>query len=259
MQYILKGQNEAIRLDEQSAIPEFSLLKELENIQLKKGAKVLDAGCGSGILCRFLEEKYVDLKISGCDLNQIGLDYARKASAKRNGNYFQHNIVDNPLKEKYDYIFNRLVAHHLGQEKLKMVFDNFFNALNAGGKVHIIDIDGLLLNIGTLSHELKNKMEKLRNAFGGDCFVGRLIPSLLHQVGFKNISWEIQMMDFHGINRKMEVDQWRSRFESSLPFYIEILGSEFEARKFFKEYTQEASKEHVTLFYNKFIVSAEKP
>lgn len=258
MQYILKGQNEATRLDEQSAIPEFSLLKELENIKLKKGANILDAGCGSGILCRFLEEKYVDLKINGCDLNEAGLEYARKTSANRNSNYFQHNIVESPLKEKYDYIFNRLVAHHLGEQKLRLVIENFFNALNPEGKVYITDADGLLLNIGTLSLGLKDKMQKIKTAFEGDCQVARLIPSLLHEAGFINISWQIQIMDFQGLSRKMEVDQWKSRFESSLPFYIEILGSEFEARKFFKEYLTEASKEHVPLFYNKFIVCGEK-
>lgn len=258
MQYILKGQNEATRLDEQSAIPEFSLLKELENIHLKKGAVVLDAGCGSGVLCRFLEEKYLDLKVNGCDLNETGLEYARKMSHKPNSHFFQHNIVENPLKKTYDVIFNRLVAHHLGEEKLRMMLKNFFEALNPEGKVHIIDIDGLMLNIGTLSPGLKDKLDLLKKAFAGDCQVARLIPSLMHEVGFKNISWQIQMMDFQGESRKSEVDQWKSRFESALPFYIEILGSEFEAKKFFKEYTQEASKDHVPLFYNKFIISGEK-
>jgi cyclopropane fatty-acyl-phospholipid synthase-like methyltransferase len=256
--YILKGSNEAIRLDEQTTIPEFSLYKEFEDIQISSGAKVLDAGCGSGILCRFLERKYMDLQINGCDLNQVGLDHAQKSSSNQGSNYFHHNIVEVPLAEKYDYIFNRLVAHHLGEQKLKIVFENFFQALNQQGKVHVIDSDGLFLNLGTLSNNLKDKMAILKNAFGGNLQVGRLIPSLLHEVGFKNISWRIQMMDFQGESRKMEVEQWKSRFESALPFYIQTFGSEFEAKKFFKEYIQEASKEHVPLFYNKFIVMGEK-
>jgi hypothetical protein len=65
-------------------------------------------------------------------------------------------------------------------------------------------------------------------------------------------------MDFQGENRKKEVQQWRERFESSLSFYVEVLGSEFEARKFIKEYTHEASIETVPLFYNKFIIEAVK-
>ena len=259
MSYILKGNNEARRLDEQTTIPEFSLFNEFENNQIRPGARVLDAGCGSGILCRFLEGQSLDLKISGCDLNQDGLEHARKSSLQKETYYFQHNIVEQPFDEKFDYIFNRLVAHHLGENKLKIVLKNFIEALNPKGKVLIIDSDGLFLNLGTLSLNLKEKMEKLKKGFEGNLQVGRLIPSLLHEVGFKNISWQIQVMDFHGESRKMEVNQWRSRFESALPFYIDVFGSEFEAKKFFKEYTQEASNEHVTLFYNKFIVTGEKP
>lgn len=257
MSYILKGHNESARLDEQTTIPEFSLYPEFENIELRKGAKVLDAGCGSGILCRFLEKEYLDLNINGCDLAQPGLDYAMKCSINQRSNYFLHNIVETPLKEKYDHIFNRLVAHHLGEKKLKIVFEHFFNALNDEGTVHIIDTDGLFFNLGTLSLGLKDKMEKMKKTFEGDLQVGRLIPALLHEVGFKNISWKIQMMDFQGESRRMEVEQWKRRFESALPFYIDYFGTEFEAKKFFKEYTLEASKEHVPLFYNKFIVTGK--
>jgi cyclopropane fatty-acyl-phospholipid synthase-like methyltransferase len=258
MNYILQGKQEGERLDEQTLIEQFSLDEELKNFKIAKGTKVLDAGCGSGILCRYLENNYQDVQINGCDLSKNSLDYAQTQTKNKSTRYFTHNIVENILPDKYDHIFNRLVAHHLGKENVKRICKHFYQALNPHGQVCIIDTDGIFLNLGTLSSALQEKMYKIKSTFHGDLEVARYIPAILEEVGFKDVSWRIQMMDFQGENKKKEVQQWKERFESSLPFYVNLFGNEFEAKKFFKEYTTEAAKTHVPLFYNKFIITAKK-
>lgn len=257
MNYILKSKTEGDRLDRQTDIQEFSLASELRGIEIPSGSRVLDAGCGSGVLCRYLQSTYRGLKVSGCDASEKSLSHARLADPKKETNFFSHDFVLHPFEEKYDVIFNRLVAHHLG-EKLPAVFANFHKALRAGGKLIVIDTDGLFVNLATTSKALQEKMSILQTKFHGNLHAGRLSPSLLTDAGFSSISWRIETMDFHGESRKLEVEQWKERFESSLDFYVQVLGSEFEARKFFREYVQEASKETVPLFYNKFIIEALK-
>lgn len=237
---------------------QFSLSSELKGIQLLPHLRVLDAGCGSGVLCRYLESNYQDLSVSGCDLSEESLSYARDKSTKESTRFFKHDIINGKLPaDSYDVIFNRLVAHHLG-ENLSRAYKNFYDGLRPGARLYVIDTDGLFLNLATLSPSLKSKMERVRSAFKGDACAGRQTPPLLNRIGFRQLSWRIETMDFKGENRVKEVQQWKERFDSSLSFYIEVFGSEFETKKFFKEYTTEASNEHVPRFYNKFIVEAVK-
>ncbi len=257
MTYILSGKSESARLDAQAEIPQFSLRRELEGIDLRPGTRVLDAGCGSGILCRYLEEHYRGLAIYGCDLSRPSLAHARSVSGV--STFFHHDFIGTPLPGAYDFIFNRLVAHHLTADLLLKGFKNFFGSLSSGGEVVVIDPDGLLLNIGTLDPHLREQIGQVSRAFSGDLQVARAIPQLLTQAGFQNVSWRIDVMDFQGEARQLEVAQWKERFENSIEFYVGIFGTELEARRFFRRYLDEASRADVSMFYNKFIVRGTRP
>ncbi len=258
MNYILKNQLEPQRLDEQSEAEEFSLKRELSNIDFNRVVKILDAGCGSGVLCRFLEESQPGLNIYGCDISQSSLKHCRQNSLKDDTSFFEHNFVDKPLDQKFDLIVSRLVFHHLSLVQQKKALKNLWDSLNLNGQICLIDVDGLFLNLGTSSEKLLEQIELARTRFGGNVASARYFPAFLKDLGFKDISWKCETLDFQGEARKREVTQWRQRFESSLEFYVRVFGSEFEARKFLKLYLEEASKPETTLFYNKFIVSGKK-
>jgi SAM-dependent methyltransferase len=257
MKYILTGSSESRRLDAQVEIPQFSLARELAGIALNPGTRVLDAGCGSGVLCRHLEATYRGLALYGCDRSKPSLDHARATS--KGTTYFVHDFIGSPLPGTYDVIFNRLVAHHLTAPLLRKGFANFFAALATGGELVVIDPDGLLLNIGTTDDVLRDQVARVSRAFEGDLQAARLIPPLLRECGFRDVTWRIDVMDFQGEARRPEVAQWKERFENSLPFYVQTLGTELEARRFFKRYLEEASRDDVPLFYNKFIVRGTRP
>ncbi len=258
MNYILKSKTEAQRLTEQSLMESYSLQSELEDLHLSRGTKILDAGCGSGVLCHYLEKKFDGILINGCDIDEESLAFAKSKSMSKNSTYFKHDILNSSLPGKYDIIFNRFVGHHLGKQRMQQVLKNFYEALNPGGKVCIIDIDGLMINLATEEDRLLEKIILVKNKFSGNLHQARIIPSLLSKAGFQNINWKISTIDFKGDEKKQEIDQWQSRFESAINFYIDVFGTESEARYFFKDYLTEARKEEIPLFYNKFIVHGTK-
>jgi len=258
MDYILNGSDEVQRLNDQSDCAQFSLKNELSGITFSPGSHLMDAGCGSGVLCRYLEKNAPDCFVYGCDVSKISLSYASSMSLRSETKFFMHDFVERPFNEKYDFIFNRLVAHHLNEKKLIKVCKNFYNSLHDGGELCIIDPDGLFLNLGTRNIELLDSMNRISSFFHGNLKIGRIIPSILKECGFKKVSWRIEVMDFQNEARGFEIMQWRERFESGIEFYVSFFGSESEARKFMELYLKEAQRDEVPLFYNKFIIRASK-
>lgn len=258
MNYILKNRQEPKRLDEQSDALEYSLQRELSRIDMKNVMKVLDAGCGSGVLCRYLEENHPGLDIYGCDISSESLKHCRQNSLKSETSYFEHNFVDHKIDQKFDLIVSRLVFHHLSLVQQKKALKNLWSSLNPEGEICLIDVDGLFLNLGTSNEMLVEQMEVVRSQFGGNVASARYFPAFLRDSGYREISWRIETLDFQGEAKNTEVAQWKQRFESSFEFYVSVFGSEFEARKFLKLYLSEAEKPETTLFYNKFIVTAKK-
>jgi cyclopropane fatty-acyl-phospholipid synthase-like methyltransferase len=259
MSYILQDLSEPRRLDEQSQIKEFSLERELRTLNLGDAKTILDAGCGSGVLCRYFEDTYSHMTVHGCDISENSLEHGKGLSQKSTTKFYRHDLLQGPTTEKYDALVNRLVFHHLSNEQQKIMLKNFWSSLNPGGILCVIDLDGLFLNLGTTSTNLKHEISFLNSKFHGNLFSGRYLPSLISEHGFENVNWEVITMDFRGDSRVKEVSQWAARFENSIGFYKDILGSEEEARAFFKRYLEAASKDEVTLFYNKFVVTARRP
>ena len=84
--------------------------------------RVLDVASGGGDvpmkLLRKSQKSLLALTVSGCDLNDHSLQYARNAAAK-NGHqieFFRHDAVTEPLPQGYDVVTCSLFLHHL-QEK----------------------------------------------------------------------------------------------------------------------------------------------
>lgn len=255
MNYILENEQEASRLERQSMSTSYSISKELEGLVLKENSKVLEIGCGAGTLINYLNSQY-EVEAQACDLQPEHIEHCRENSPK-NIHFFQHNILTQSLTEKYDYIFMRYVTHHLGAKSFEASLGRIKKALTPAGKVIIIDVDGLMLNLGTLNLELERYFEKINRKFSGDLNMGRKIPTILSSFGFTNIDYSIQTVKFSSHTRDEEKEQWRERMSFAKDSFINILGSELDFKRFQKIFFAELDNEAVPFFLNKFITIAQ--
>src|SRR5262245_61460382 len=75
--YVLENKDEARRLEEQSQSPDYEISRELEGFLPGPRARVLDAGCGSGVAARLLAERDPRARITACDASPDRIESAR--------------------------------------------------------------------------------------------------------------------------------------------------------------------------------------
>ncbi len=113
----------------------FSKIDEL----FKDNMKLLDVGCGSGVLVNKLKNKYKQGHIFGCDFSESKINQCKKHHNKNI--FFVHNIYTQ-LTGEYDFIVCTEVLEHL--EYPNHALSNLVNALDENGILFISVPNGRL-------------------------------------------------------------------------------------------------------------------
>lgn len=103
--------------------------------ELKPGQKILDIGCGTGRLCKQVEEKSVDY--FGVDISSKEIELARQACPA--GDFQIASMRNLPFEdETFDVIFHIAALHHLvtKQERLEALAE-VYRVLKPGGTFNL--------------------------------------------------------------------------------------------------------------------------
>ena len=193
--YLMENLEEAIRLEVKT--DPLAVQKQAKWCGLKPGQRVLDAGCGSGIvtslLCTLIQPSG---QILGLDYSRARIQYARKKyGSTPNIDFQQHNLID-PLDgfEKFDIIWVRFLLEYYRKESLEIV-ENLSRGLKPGGYLCLLDLDHNSLNHyelpSNMTRILYRIMEKLEQEFNFDPYVGRKLYAFLYDLGFENIQMDL--------------------------------------------------------------------
>lgn len=85
--------------------------------------RILDVATGGGDIPIRLWDKArragVRLELSACDISETALEHARQSAAKVEAKveFFQCNILEQPLRQKYDVVISSLFLHHLEEDQ----------------------------------------------------------------------------------------------------------------------------------------------
>ncbi len=260
MKYILEHTDEFNRLERQCEQVHYQLSSEVSHLNFFAGAKVLDAGCGSGALSRYLASHYQGLELTACDRSELRLMQAKNYTAELGVRDVQ--FVPTPLEclpfadNHFDvvicrYVYEYLVAPLEVTEELKRV-------LKPGGKLCLIDLDGVFLNLYSNNHKLQLMIEELRRGLRIDLFVGRKLSSFLTECGLRDIENTISVCEFTGKELGEEYENNRERLRFARPEIVRIFGNEQIADQFVELYLIEHLNRTSTLFHNKFVVTGTK-
>lgn len=244
------------RLEKQAQQSNYLISEEISFFSLSPNLRVLDAGCGAGVLSAYLISLHFGLDVYAVDQSEIRISQL-KEKYKESFQILSEDILKLSFKESFfDRIFCRFVLEHL--ENPNDAIKEFFRVLAPRGKVCLIDLDGILFNLVTKDLELQAYLGRLQSFFKFDLFIGRKLPLLLKDAGFTDIKWKAVSMNFVGEELKIEIENYRQRFENAKKIFIDALDGEKNYLRFKDLYLSELEKES-TLFYTKFLVEGTKP
>ena len=259
MRYVLEHQDEAERLEYQATIPQYSIKDETKKLKIKPHSRVLDAGCGSGVLSRFIQDQYADTLVDAFDYSELRVAEAKKRIKNTNNkiNFFQDNIESmNVASETYDVIVSRYVIEHLPNPKTAI--KEMVRLLRPGGMLYIIDLDGIFINLHSENPRFNFLLEKIKAGFKSDLFIGRKLPAYFRESGLVNIDYDVTAIQFKGEEAELEFANNQQRCFNCRQEFSRILGSELLADEFNTLYLEESMKPGNVVFFNKFIVSGIK-
>jgi SAM-dependent methyltransferase len=261
MAYVLENEAESGRLEKQAEGEAYSLLEELGDVALSDGERVLDAGCGTGLVSRFLAERFPGARIEACDMSELRLAEAkrlRSSPAHHLIRFFESDVQALKAPDAaYDRIFVRYVFEHLSRPELAA--RELLRALAPGGSARIVNFDGVIANLSSPSPRLASQIRHVLGAQRDcDVLIGRRIPGLLVEAGFSRVEWSVKAYAFQGKELEAERELTWQRLGFALPLLRSILGSEAEACAFRELYCEEMMRPGATIFYNKFVVEGSR-
>jgi 2-polyprenyl-3-methyl-5-hydroxy-6-metoxy-1,4-benzoquinol methylase len=259
MKYAMESEGEAKRLETQAQQKGYQLEGELAGIDLPVSGKFLDAGCGSGLLCRYLKTQASSREVWGVDFSDLRLHQAAQAAAAENLNIaFQREDLTRLSFEdaSFDVVFCRYVFEHLARPDV--VLKELHRILRPNGKIVLINFDGIVVNMHSRDQFLQEQLEQLAKGYVGDLYIARKLPALLAHHKFGDIHWLTSCMDFTASNRQEEALNTRSRFEFANEVLCRIFGGEKQANEFKTRYFSALDDPSTTIFYTKFVVEGTK-
>lgn len=189
-----EGLKEFYRLEKQALMkgyrPEEDFI--VEDCFFEDGQNILDAGCGSGIVCRMLAllNAKKRINIHGIEISKDTAELAKKRvegiEAFSNIEFQNANLEKIPHPDSFfDVIICRYVYEHMARPQ--EITNEFFRVLKPGGIFVIIDTNGILINIrSTYYPELDDYQYRLQEMGipNFDFFINDNLPTYFKKAGF---------------------------------------------------------------------------
>lgn len=254
--YSLEAAIEAARLEEQAYRGNYSIETEFSNLSFDPSEIVMDAGCGTGVLSRYLYDHFKVEHIDALDYSELRLKQAKnllKGPAKRAIHFHQQNLndLDPKFYGKYDTVICRYVIEHM--ETPIQTLENLRKALKKNGRLIIVELDGVFINLYSDHTKLNSYLDELKRKMRFDMNIGKKVPNYLKHIGLSKIEWSVSLIDCQGKNMVEERENTEKRFVALKDYLIGIFGDQKRSEEFQRLYLEEMDKPENTLVFTKYI------
>ncbi len=232
--YVFGSTIECDRLERQAALQ--GIETHLRHFRMAPDARILDAGCGSGVIARLLASHRPGGDVVGVDVNPGHVAYARDRAAAEGLTNLSFEVGDlNRLPfadASFDVIWSHFVLYFLPYPEAAL--REFRRVVRPGGTVLIaLGESSYLMNFPE-DPALQARLERVMPGLL-DIRLARKLPLMLSAAGFGGISVEIELDRVHTVIGRVAPERRRNTeemFGSSLSRIAEVLGGQAEADAF---------------------------
>jgi ubiquinone/menaquinone biosynthesis C-methylase UbiE len=229
--YLIDSAEEMVRLERQAAL--YGSSDDLEHLALGGSERVLDAGCGAGVITRTIARVLPGGRAVGLDREPRYVEYARqKAASEGIGNveFETGDVLSLPFR---DGTFDVVWSKHLLQwvSRREQALQEFVRVAKPGGRVIAANFDGFLLQHHPQNPQVQADLERwfgaARDQMGFDNWIGRKLPTMFKDAGLTDIRVDtIPDRAYSGLGSDAErVWNMRVQWEAAMDFSARVFGS----------------------------------
>ena len=252
--YAIHSANECERLERQAVLA--GIEDHLRFVPVPLGARILDAGCGSGSMARLFAARHSDAQVTGVDLRADYLAYARQRAAQedlRNLDFHEGDIFGLPFPDAtFDVVWSKYVLQWVKAPQAAIA--EFARVTKPGGVAVCCNYDGFGVTHWPEDQGLQPLIERVFPELV-DPFVGRKLAPLFHAAGLVDIAVDFEpdrLFTVIGSIDPARRQNWVEQWVAGRPYVAEILGSEAAADQLsaaFLAYQDRADSSSYTALY----------
>jgi len=227
--YIMEDIEEILRLETKTDLE--ATRKQAEWCGLRPGLRVLDAGCGTGLVTSILHEMILPGgEIVGVDNSEERIRFAQKKYGTSSSIQFRRLDLRDSIDGmgEFDLIWSRFFLEFYRLESPAIV-KNLSDCLKRGGYLCLLDLDHNALNHYEMPARMEailfQAMRRMETENNFDPHVGRKLYAYLYDLGFENI--EMDLRPHHLIYGKMaekDLFNWGKKWEAAVRHASDLIG-----------------------------------
>lgn len=229
--YVLDRTPEIDRLERQAHLIGHD--RVTDHLDIAPGARVLDAGCGTGWVTRLMARAAPEAQVTGLDLTAAFIDHARQVAADErmsNVAYEVGDVCEMPFDDgQFDLVWSQLVLFFLPRPEQAIA--EFARVLKPGGTVKVIVTDGIFEDLWPERADLSDAIRRFRDGVLHRWRLPR-IPEMLRNAGLTGISVEADVDRVYSFTGGASAAQRENILESyvhAMAARQDLLGGKAEA------------------------------
>jgi len=232
--YAIHSDDECERLELQARLAKIE--QHLRYLPVSPRSRVLDAGCGSGSMSRLIARSFPDAEVTGVDLREQYLDFARRSARSehlQNVQFQSADVFALPFADaSFDVVWTKYLLQWLKEPERAL--NELKRVTRPGGIIVSCDFASFAIEHYPIDPDFDREVRRVMTALV-DCDIGRKVPSFMILLGLRDVHVEVEADKIFTVIGRIDAERrwnWEKQFQAARPHLIQIIGSEEDADRF---------------------------